>query len=91
MMRPGAANFHLPFDYQLLKIVPFQTPKIDSKRNHQEEQLKEMSSLTDVFKYMINILPCPRTFFLLASIEIFDFVLRNLFASKSSSIKKNIR
>lgn len=31
MMAPGQQHFYLPYDYQLLKIVPHEKPKMDSK------------------------------------------------------------
>ncbi|KAF9191868.1 Dimethyladenosine transferase 1, mitochondrial [Haplosporangium sp. Z 767] len=30
LVRPGAAHFHLPYDYQLLRLVPHEKPKMDS-------------------------------------------------------------
>ena len=32
MMRPGAAHFHLPYDYELVHFVPHKVPKLDGKR-----------------------------------------------------------
>ncbi|KAF9329084.1 Dimethyladenosine transferase 2, mitochondrial [Podila minutissima] len=30
LMRPGLAHFHLPYDYQLLRLVPHEKPKIET-------------------------------------------------------------
>ncbi|KAG0321779.1 Dimethyladenosine transferase 2, mitochondrial [Linnemannia gamsii] len=29
LMRPGAAHFHLPYDYELVRLVPHKIPKLD--------------------------------------------------------------
>jgi hypothetical protein len=31
LMRPGAAHFHLPYDYELVRLVPHKIPKLDGE------------------------------------------------------------
>ncbi|KAF9957819.1 Mitochondrial transcription factor 1 [Modicella reniformis] len=55
VMQPGAEHFHLPYDYELLRLVPHEKPKLTT------------------------------------TLEVTDYCLRNLFASRSHSLSKGIK
>ncbi|KAG0260207.1 Dimethyladenosine transferase 1, mitochondrial [Mortierella polycephala] len=56
LVRPGAAHFHLPYDYQLLRLVPHEKPKIETSVDVMDFCLRSLftnksHALNKVIKY----------------------------------------